>query len=67
MHRVRRALRVRPGEGRTVGLVLALMVLGWAGAAVGSTGVESLFFARFGPRNLPWMYMALGAVTFPAT
>jgi predicted MFS family arabinose efflux permease len=43
------------------------MVVLWAGAAVGATGVESLFFARFGPENLPWMYIALGLITFPTT
>jgi HEAT repeat protein/predicted MFS family arabinose efflux permease len=43
------------------------MVVAWAGAAIGSTAVESLFFARYGPRNLPFMYVIVGLVVFPAT
>jgi HEAT repeat protein len=42
-------------------------VVMWAGAAVGATGVESLFFARFGPENLPFMFIALGLITLPTT
>ena len=40
------------------------MGLGWAGAAAGATGIESLFFARLGPEYLPYMYVILGPVTF---
>jgi HEAT repeat protein len=57
-------LKIRPAERRTVFLVLALMGLGWAGAAAGATGIESLFFARLGPEYLPYMYVILGPVTF---
>jgi hypothetical protein len=45
----------------------AVMLIAWAGAAVGSSGVESLFFSRFGVQHLPEMFIALGLVTFPVT
>jgi HEAT repeat protein len=40
------------------------MFVAMAGAAVGANGVESLFFARFGPDFLPYLYLALGPLTF---
>src|SRR5919106_1518416 len=57
-------LRIRPGEGPIALRLLAMMLVAMAGAAVGANGVESLFFSRFGPHFLPYLYMALGVVTF---
>ncbi|HWC32458.1 MAG TPA: hypothetical protein VG709_04950, partial [Actinomycetota bacterium] len=65
--RLARALRVRAGEGPVVLPLLALMLVAWAGFAIGANGVESIFFTRFGPQFLPWMYIALALVTVPAT
>jgi HEAT repeat protein len=62
--RLQAILRIRPGEGRTVLLLLAMMVVSMAGAAVGANGVESLFFSRYGPHFLPYLYLALGPLTF---
>lgn len=56
-------LQVRPSEGEIVALLIALMFLPSAGGAVGSPGIEALFFARFGVEFLPYMYIALGGVT----
>jgi hypothetical protein len=64
MERVRRLLKINPGEGRTAARYLAFMVVVWTGFAVGGTGVEALLFARVGPRALPYLYIALGLVTF---
>jgi len=64
MDRVYRVLKIRPGEGRTVGRFLAFMVVVWTGFAAGGSGVEALLFARFGPHALPYLYIAVGAVTF---
>ena len=66
MDRLRRLLRIRRGEGRVAGLLLAMMVVLFAGMTLGSAGVESLFFSRSGPRNLPTLYIALGPLTFGA-
>jgi HEAT repeat protein len=55
-------LKVQPGEGRVAALLIGLMVSTSAGSALGSTGIEALFFARFGVQFLPYMYVALGAV-----
>lgn len=61
--RVRAALKVRPGEGGVVVRLLAMMFVGMAGAAVGATGVESLFFSRYGTDAIPGMYLAVGPLT----
>jgi hypothetical protein len=58
------ALRIRPGEERIAFRLLAVMFVGMFGAAIGANGVESLFFARFGPEFLPYLYLALGPLTF---
>ena len=55
--------QIRPGEGRLVALLMALMFLPSAGGAIGSPGVEALFYSRFGVQYLPAMYVALGLVT----
>lgn len=66
MDRVYRALRIRPGEGRVATRFLAFMAVVWTGFGVGGSGVEALLFARFGPRALPYLYIALGVLTFLA-
>ncbi len=45
-------------------LLIGLMVFATAGITIGSTGVDALFFARFGPENLPYMYIALSVTNF---
>ena len=56
-----RVLRVRQGEGRTVGLVVAMMFVTVAGQTVGESGVSALFFDRVGTSALPLMYLLQGA------
>jgi HEAT repeat protein len=63
--RLQQALSIRGGEEATVARLLMFMFVAWGGAAIGSSAAESLFFARFGPRYLPYMYIAVGLVTFP--
>jgi HEAT repeat protein len=41
------------------------MLMLWAGATVGATGIESLLFSRYGPRSLPYLFIALGLITLP--
>ncbi|HJV04307.1 MAG TPA: HEAT repeat domain-containing protein [Actinomycetota bacterium] len=67
MSRIRSLLRVRPAEGRVAATFVALMLAGMTGAAIGANGVESLFFARFGPEYLPYLYIVLAVVTFGLT
>ncbi len=45
-------------------LLIGIMLFTSAGFTLGSTGVEALFFARFGVEFLPYMYMALGVLSF---
>jgi len=41
-------------------LVIGIMLVTALGAALGGTGIEALFFARFGVDYLPYMYIGLG-------
>ena len=34
---------------------------------MGATGIESLLFSRYGPRSLPYLFIALGLITLPVT
>jgi HEAT repeat protein len=64
MKRIAEVLKIRPGEGRMVALVIGIMLFTSAGFTLGNTAVEALFFARFGVQFLPYMYMALGVLSF---
>jgi HEAT repeat protein len=55
-------LKIQPSEMILVVLVTGLMFLTTAGAAIGSPGVEALFFSRVGVQFLPHMYIALGVL-----
>lgn len=67
MVRLQAALRIRPDEGPVALRFISLMFVGMMGAAIGANGVESLFFSRFGPEYLPYLYIVLGVVTFGLT
>ena len=45
-------------------LIIGVMLFTSAGFTLGNTGVEALFFARYGVQFLPYMYMALGLLSF---
>lgn len=51
---------MRQGEERVAWLVIGIMLLTAMGAALGGTGIEALFFARFGVDYLPYMFIGLG-------
>lgn len=55
-------LKIQSSETILVVLVTGLMFLTTAGAAIGSPGVEALFFSRVGVQFLPHMYIALGVL-----
>jgi len=61
-----RVFRVQRGEGRTVGLIVALMFTSSAGMTIGESGITALFFDRVGTDSLPLMYLAQGATGFVA-
>ena len=45
-------------------LVIVVMLFTSAGFTLGNTAAEALFFARYGVEFLPYMYMALGVLSF---
>ncbi|MBI5933234.1 MAG: MFS transporter [Chloroflexi bacterium] len=53
-------LSLKPNEGRLSALMIGIMLFCAIGAALGGTGIEALFFARFGTDYLPFMYLGLG-------
>ncbi|HJS17358.1 MAG TPA: hypothetical protein VJ785_01320, partial [Anaerolineales bacterium] len=63
MTRLAQLLSIRQGEGRMSSLVIGVMLSTSVGAALGSTGIEALFFARFGVEYLPYMFLGLGITT----
>jgi ATP/ADP translocase len=61
-----RVLRVDPSERRTTALVASLMFMSLAGAAIGESGINALFFDRIGTGALPLMYLAQAGSTLVA-
>jgi CRP/FNR family cyclic AMP-dependent transcriptional regulator len=61
---VGRALRIRPGEGRVVAILVGLAFVSLAGITIGESGISAVFFERIGPRSLPVMYLIQAAVAF---
>ena len=60
MNRLYQFLSIKSGESRMASLTIGIMLLTSLGAAVGGTGIEALFFARFGVEYLPYMFVGLG-------
>jgi HEAT repeat protein len=65
--RLARAIGIRPGEGRLVGGIAAFFALLEAGRGFGEVGAEAQVVARYGPQalptTLPYLFIALGAVS----
>ena len=60
VNKLSRLLSIKSGEGRMSSLMIGIMLFTAFGAALGGTGIEALFFARFGVDYLPYMYIGLG-------
>jgi HEAT repeat protein len=60
MTRLTQALSIRSGENSMASLMIGIMLFTAMGAALGGTGIEALFFARFGVEYLPYMFVGLG-------
>lgn len=60
MNKLAALLSLKPNEGRLSALMIGIMLFCAMGAALGGTGIEALFFARFGTDYLPCMYLGLG-------
>src|SRR5689334_25094333 len=60
MTRIEQFLSIKQGESRMAFLTIGVMLFTSMGAALGGTGIETLFFARFGVEYLPYMFVGLG-------
>ena len=65
--RLTRLLGLRPGEVDAVGLAVTMSFVVSAGLMIGQSGIEALFFARYGVEKLPGMYLVLGGTMFLTT
>src|SRR4030095_15408818 len=63
MNRLAQALSIKSGESRMASLMIGIMLFTAMGAALGGTGIEALFFARFGVEYLPYMFVGLGVIS----
>src|SRR5919106_3599248 len=63
MTRLTQALSIKPGESRMASLMISIMLFTAMGASLGGTGIEALFFARFGVEYLPYMFLGLGVTS----
>ena len=64
MIRLSRLLKIRPGEGRTAGFGIALMMFTAGGSAFGQSATDGLFFAHSGADKLPVMLVIAGGLLF---
>ena len=62
-----RLLGLRSGEGPTVGLAVSTAFFSSAGLMIAQSGIDALFFARYGVQKLPVMYLLLGGIMFAAS
>ena len=63
MTRIQQLLSIKQGESRMAFLVIGVMLFTSMGAMLGGTGIEALFFARYGVQYLPYMFVGLGIVS----
>ena len=63
MTRISQLLSIKQGESRMAFLVIGVMLVTSMGAALGGTGIEALFFARYGVQYLPYMFVGLGIIS----
>ena len=59
--------RVHPGEGKTLGLTIAVAFLADAAIMIAQSSIDALFFARYGVENLPKLYLFVGIAMFLTT
>lgn len=59
-NRIRKLLNIHAAESRMALLVVGVMLLTSAGFTLGSKGVETLFYTRYGVEYLPYMFLLSG-------
>jgi HEAT repeat protein len=63
VNKLSQLLSIKQGENRMAFLVIGVMLFTSMGSALGGTGIETLFFARYGVQYLPYMYVGLGIIS----
>ena len=67
LSRIPSLLNIRANETRTAALLIGIMLFSAAGYSLGGTGIEALYFARYGTDLLPYLYMGLGFLSLITT
>lgn len=67
LSRIPSLLNIRSNEIRTAALLIGIMLFSAAGYSLGGTGIEALYFARYGTDLLPYLYMGLGFLSLITT
>jgi len=62
-----RLLNIRKEEIKPAFLLIGIMLFSAAGYSLGGTGIEALYFARYGTDLLPYLYMGLGILSLVTT
>ena len=63
MYKLASLLNIHAGELKTTFLLIGMMLFSAMGFSLGGTGIEALYFARFGTDLLPYLYMGLGILS----
>ncbi|MBC7876798.1 MAG: cyclic nucleotide-binding domain-containing protein [Anaerolineales bacterium] len=67
INKIQSLLNIRANEGKPALLLVGIMFFSTAGYSLGGTGIEALYFARFGTDLLPYLYMGLGILSLITT
>lgn len=63
MQKIYSLLNIRPEETRKAILLTGIMLFIAIGYTLGGTGIEALYFTRYGTSQLPFLYMGLGILS----
>lgn len=63
MQKIISLLNIRSDEIKTASLLIGIMLFSAIGYTLGGTGIEALYFARYGTDLLPYLYMGLGILS----
>ena len=67
INKIHSLLNIRTNESKPALLLVGIMFFSTAGYSLGGTGIEALYFARFGTGLLPYLYMGLGICSLVST
>ena len=67
INKIQLLLNIRTNESKPAILLAGIMFFSTAGYSLGGTGIEALYFSRYGTELLPYLYMGLGILSLVTT